>query len=244
MKVGEILKGDIKNIRGLKYPFKIIINEKCKYPKKQIIENEIYLENCNTFLNDFHFYKIDQRHQSFSSKKNMYNSNVQENQNKLLSNSFKKFFLRTNINKFEKSLKKSDNFPLLGETSSTPKAKTKIKLITSYQKQTSSLFNENSTIKNKIKIKKLKTLNNDNNKTSLIVSDRKKGVTPTYQFRRIGTLKIEDFFNSKNKKNNNIKIQLMPNILEFRLQNKIKKINNIIDKLNSPIFINIKKDMN
>ena len=241
MKVGHILKKDIKNVKGLKYPFKIIVNEKCKYPKEQIIENEIYIGYCTTFLNDLHS-KNDQKQQSFSSNKNMNNLNRQGIKNKL-SISLKKILLRTNTHKFEKSLNKKKNFPYLGESVSTPKQKSKIKLITSYKKISTSLFNENSIIKKKIKIKKLKTLNNEsNNKRSLIISGRKKGVTPICDSRKINdNLKGQNIISPINKKK---KLYLMPNLMKLRLQKKIKNMNHIIDKLNSPIFINIKTSMN
>ena len=248
MKVGDILKGDVKNIKGLKYPFKIIISEKCKYPKEKIIENEIYLGNCNTFLNDFHYNKDEQRQRqrSFSYKRNMPDLIGHEDNNKIPISFYKKLFLQTNINKLENSLNKNDNLPLLVETMSTPKKKPKIKLITSYKKISSSLINENSLIKNKIKIKTLKSINNEsNNQTNLTVSGRKKGMTPIYKSRKFNvSLKVDNLLNSKNKKYIKQKIPMLPNILESRLQKKIKNINHIIDKLNTPIFINSKIDIN
>ena len=57
MKVGEIVKEDIEDTPGLQYPFKVIKNKNYIYAVKQKLEDSIFLENCNTFLNCFHINK-------------------------------------------------------------------------------------------------------------------------------------------------------------------------------------------
>ena len=150
--------------------------------------------------------------------------------------------MRANTIKFDKSLSKNDNSPLIEEGIPFPIIKSKKKLASTFKKMSLSLFNENSTFEKKIKIKKYKTSNKElNNKTSYIYSEKKKGSINTYKLRKNhNILNIENFLNYKNKKNKNQKILFMPNLLQIRLQRKIENINHIIDKLNSPIFINIK----
>jgi hypothetical protein len=50
-KVGDILKEEIKDIPGLQYPFRVIINRNFRYSENEKIENTLFIEQCNAFLN-------------------------------------------------------------------------------------------------------------------------------------------------------------------------------------------------
>ena len=222
MKVGDILKSEIKDIPGLQSPYKIIINENCKYPYFQKIENEILLENCNTVLNEFSSIKILNRHRSFSQKKGL-----NKNNNILSMNSFYK----KNSDNLGKSSTKyifKDNLPLLSLT--TPKKNIKLKSNNKIISQL--LVNDCLLIKNKIK--KLKKDKKNFKCLTFYRTKKEKDIIPNIK-------NVESFLNSNSTKNNinnksnkTFKIQ---NIFEYRMNKKIKIMNNIIDKLNTPIFI-------
>jgi hypothetical protein len=242
MKVGDILKKDVQNSRGLKLPYKIIINENCRYPTKQIIENEIYLENCNIFLNDFHNKKTIFPHTSHSYNKKPINK-FKIIESKINNNKpNKKLLLRKNTVNIPKRASIHKNFPIL--RLSTPKKKRNKDNSNSTQKIKKLLLNENSMFKNKLN--KLKLLQTENNKiTSNTTIPKKSGKTPTYKFKKVlNSVKIENFFNNRIKKIHIINTNKNPSLLGFRLENKMKKMNHIIYKLNKPIFINIKNEMN
>jgi hypothetical protein len=254
MKVGDILKKEVKDTPGLQYPYKIIINEKCKYPKEQIIENEIYIENCNLFLNELYNKRSINKHNSYSQKRNInsYSFKIFETKK---NNSIKKLLLRKNtVNLNNNTSMQKDILPLIGN--STPKKVLKFNSNSnsnsnsnnnSQKKITHSLFNnEKSFLKNKIK--KLKTLNNDKDpftNTSSSLFTKKAGMTPTYKSRKMkkNTL-FENLFNYRHKNKSIKKNSKKHTLLSSRLQYKINNINHIIDKLNRPIFINIKTEMN
>jgi hypothetical protein len=254
MKVGDILKKEVKDTPGLQYPYKIIINEKCKYPTEQIIENEIYIENCNLFLNDLYNKRSINPHNSYSHKKNVNTCSFKIFESKK-NNSIKKLFLRKNtVNLINNTSMQKDILPLIGN--STPKKVLKFNSNSnsnsnsnnnSQKKITHSLFNnEKSFLKNKIK--KLKTLNNDKDpftNTSSSLFTKKAGMTPTYKSRKMkkNTL-FENLFNYRHKNKSIKKNSKKHTLLSSRLQYKINNINHIIDKLNRPIFINIKTEMN
>jgi hypothetical protein len=254
MKVGDILKKEVKDTPGLQYPYKIIINEKCKYPTEQIIENEIYIENCNLFLNDLYNKRSINTHNSYSHKKNVNTCSFKIFESKK-NNSIKKLFLRKNtVNLINNTSMQKDILPLIGN--STPKKVLKFNSNSnsnsnsnnnSQKKITHSLFNnEKSFLKNKIK--KLKTLNNDKDpftNTSSSLFTKKAGMTPTYKSRKMkkNTL-FENLFNYRHKNKSIKKNSKKHTLLSSRLQYKINNINHIIDKLNRPIFINIKTEMN
>ena len=67
-KVGDILKEDIKDIPGLKYPFKVFISSKYRYPKNEKIENTLFIEKCNAFMNKM---ENSQRNKSFQKSKSL-----------------------------------------------------------------------------------------------------------------------------------------------------------------------------
>ena len=256
MKVGDILKKEVKGTPGLKYPYKIIINEKCKYPKEQIIENEIYIENCNLFLNDLYNKRSINTRNSYSHKKNINSFSFKILETKK-NNSVKKLFLKKNTVNFKNNTSmRKDILPLI--RNSTPKKVLKVNNNSnsnsdsnsnnnSLKKITQSLFNnENSIIKNKIK--KLKTLNNDKDpltNTSSSLFSKKAGMTPTFKSGKIKkNLLFENLFNYKHKNKSIKKNNKKQTLLSSRLQYKMNNINHIIDKLNKPIFINIKTEMN
>ena len=243
MKVGDILKKDVKFTRGLKLPYKIIINENCRYPTKQIIENEIYLENCNIFLNELHTKKTISTHNSHSYNKKPLND-FKIIQSKINNNKpNKKLLLRKNTVNVPKSASLHKNFPIL--RLSTPKKKRNKDNSNSTQKIKKLLLNENSMFKNKLN--KLKILQTEDNKiTSNTTIPKKLGKTPTYKIKKVlNSVRFDNLFNKTIKKKKIIiNTNKNPSLLGFRLENKMKKMNHIIYKLNKPIFINIKNEMN
>ena len=226
MKVGDILKREIHDTPGLQYPCKIKINKNFIYPEQQKLENAIFIENCNTFLNDFQFNKlIIQRQRSYSQKKGSNQSSI------------KKLFIKKNSQNFSKNTitqKILDILPSLGENS--PKTERQI-----LDNNTLSLFNENAAIKNKIKSQKNFKYNNKINNS---VSNAKREIIPNFkETKGCNQIKIDNYFNTNRKKANSIKIKTR-NIFEIRIKNKMKVMDNIINKLNTPIFIYNKTEVN
>ena len=75
-------------------------------------------------------------------------------------------------------------------------------------------------------------------------STKKKCTISSYKdSKSINQIRIENLFNSVLKNKNNKK-PLIGNSLEYIIQNKIVIMNNIIDKLNKPIFILNKTNVN
>ena len=68
MKVGDILKEEIKDIPGLQYPFKVIINSNFRYSENEKIENTLFIEKCNAFMN---FMEASQKFKSFHKSKSL-----------------------------------------------------------------------------------------------------------------------------------------------------------------------------
>ena len=234
MKVGDILKSDIKDISGLKYPYKIIINDKCKYPPYQKMENDIFLGFCNTFLNNLPRSKTLRKTRSHSQKKNL----------KFISQSAQKLFQKKNSENVEKISKRPffvESFPILGD--STLRANSKLN--SSKSKVSPLLFRDFSIIKNKVEKKNL-IIRKEEKKNANFYSQKKIkkiiGTNPII-IQRKPSNQIRDIIFNSNLKNKNNKIFLQ-NILEYRMNKKILKLNNIIDKLNTPIFIINKTETN
>ncbi len=255
MKVGYILKREIKNIPGLQSPYKIIVNDNYRYHSRQKLENVVLLEYCKTFLNDLPGTKSLRKHKSFFQKKKIKN-------NSLLNKNYSHFSKKSqNCEKNLISSIDSDNLPFLGNSSS----KTKRKIYIGSNKKLPNIFEENILIKNKIKYNINYSINNSKKDNKLIKSsvfyDRKKEKehnnnytiqTQISQEKKINH--INNYFNSKinkNKSNNSNKNinnkrtkTKMQTIFEYRIQKRIKNMNNIIDKLNTPIFMYNKNDIN
>jgi hypothetical protein len=225
MKVGYILKREIKNIPGLQFPYKIMVNDNEKYHSRQKLENKVLLEYCKAFLNDLPSSKSFRKHRSFSQKKKSKNILLFSQQKNVISSI------------------DTENLPFLGDSSS----KKMNKNCSSCQKKLPNILDENIPIKNKI--------NNSNNSkkenrviNSFVFYDRKNvkekcnNTIQTFKDKKIN--QNDNFFNSVvNKKNNNKKSKLQ-NLFEYRIKKKMKNMNNIIDKLNTPIFMYNKIDMN
>ena len=232
MKVGDILKKEIHNTPGLQYPYKIEINKNFIYPEQQKLENEIFIENCNTFLNDFHINKqIIMRHRSYSQKKKSNQSSI------------KKFFIKKNTQNFSKNTitqKLLDILPSLGDNS--PKTERQILSNNNNSNHINpTLFNESLAIKNKIKnLKKVK-----NNKTNYSVSNTKKEIIPNIKEAKVcNQIRVDNFFNTQRKNKANSINKKTRNIFEIRIKNKMKIMNKIINKLDTPIFLYNKTEVN
>ena len=227
MKVGDILKREIHDTPGLQYPLKIKLNQNFIYPEQQKLENAIFLENCNTFLNDFH------NNQSIIKRQRSYSQTKKSNQT-----SIKKLFIKKNSQNYSKNTitqKLLDILPSIGDIS----PKTERQILSNNNNVTPSLFNESSAIKNKIKnCKKAK----NNHKTNYSLSNTR---IPKIKETKGGNQKrVDNFFNTNRKnKANSINIKTR-NIFEIRIKNKMKMMNNIINKLNTPIFIYNKTEVN
>ena len=158
MKVGDILKSEIKDIPRLKYPYKIMINENCKYPYRQKLDNAILFENCNNLINTFSSNKSLRKHRSYSQKKCLkYDSPAL----------IKEYFFKKhsdNLNQFFKPKILSENLPLIGDIQ-----RDNYKLSSSKTKIFNTVFNECLIIRKKIK--KLK--NETNNIKSLTFYNQK-----------------------------------------------------------------------
>ena len=236
MKVGDILKEEIQDIPGLQYPCKIKINKNYIYPVPQKLENEIFLENCKTFLNTFHNIKsksFTRKHRSYSQKKG-----VKFNQ----AMTTKYFFKKNSENYSSKAIPKlQENLPIIDNSSS--KAEKNIK--SNSRKNNYLLLNECSLLKNKIKkMNKLKTEYKSNKRGAFSFSIKKREhKCNLIEGKPINQIRIENIFNinAKNIYNINSKNQ---NIFEYRIKNRIKSFNHIINKLNTPIFIYNKTEVN
>ena len=240
MKVGDILKSEIKDTPGLKLPYKIIINEKCKYTFFQKLENAIYLENCNNFVNNFTSNKSLRQHRSFSQKKCLKMSNQPITQ---------RYSFKKNSDNFGRASKPNiftENLPLIDKINKENK---KLKL--SNSKEFDTIFNDCSKIRKKIKKLKIDT----NNIKSLTFYNHKKENVFTHdskERKNSNHIKNENIFNyivkTKNNKKKSSKIinqkQSLQNLFEYKMHQKMKKLNNIIYKLNTPIFIYNKTEMN
>ena len=136
----------------------------------------------------------------------------------------------------------NEDLPFIGE----PIAKTERKLSVSNKKENTTLINENSLLKNKLN--KIKNLNIEiNNNTNYSLSNRKKEIFQNIEEIQISNQVIaENHFKThlkiKKKKHNDI--QYTQNIFQYRIKNRMKAMNNIINKLNTPIFIYNKTETN
>ena len=231
MKVGEILKSEIKDIPSLKYPYKVLINEQFSYPENKKYENAILFNNCNSLLSSFPSKKSLKKHRSHSQKKNLIFNN------KMLT---KEFYLKTNSDKFGKTSKPSifeENLPVI--KNKTPKAN--IKIYASSSKFDPIFYNDCLLIRNKIK--KLK--NNTNNikyMTFYKPKKEKENNNPLFKERtqtQINQSKQKNnIFNYilRNKNNKINQKQYTQTVFESKINKRIKKLNQIINRLNTPLF--------
>lgn len=237
MKVGDILKDEIQDVPGLHYPCKIKINKNYIYPVPQKLENEIFLENCKTFLNTFHNSKsksMTRKNRSYSQKKG-----IKLNQ----TTTRKSFFKKNSDNYSTKAINKLlENLPIIDN--STPK---KTKNVKSNSRKTNHhfLLNECSLLKNKIKkMNNLKSEYNKNKGATFSFSSRKREHKSNFtEGKPINQIRIENLFNANVKNSNNINNK-NHNILGYRIKNRIESFNHIINKLNTPIFIYNKTEVN
>ena len=224
MKVGDILKEEVNNTPGLQYPCKIKINKNFIYPGQQKLENTIFLENCNTFLNNCRINKSNTtRHRSYSQKKTL----------KSTQSSVKKLFLKKNSENYSKNAitKLFDSLPSLLVDSSP---KTERNAIINNKKP--SLFNESLVKKN----------NNLNLKSeyTFSLSNKKREIIPSLKEKKVNNqIKMDNLFNTNSKKKAN-SLNKNRNIFEIRINNKMQIMNHIINKLNTPIFIYNKTEIN
>ena len=229
-KVGVILKSEIKDIPSLKYPCKILISEPFSYPQNKKFENALFFNNCNSLLSSFPSKKSLKKHRSYSQKKSLiYN-------NKMLIN---KIFLKNNTNNLANTSKSpifEDNCPFI--ENKTPRAN--IKISPSFSKFGPILDNDCQLIRNKIK--KLKIHTNNIKSLTFYNHKKEKGINPLFKERtqtQINHNKRDNLFNynSRNKNNKINQKHFIQTIFEYKLNKRIKKLNQIIHRLDTPIFI-------
>ena len=222
MKVGEILKEEVKDIQGLQLPYKYLINNKFRYSENKKLEDSIYLKYA--FMNYIYSspnYKSFKRSQSFSKslfkKKNIEYSNL-----------FKDFISKFSKNK-EKSL--NSNLPVINDnTFQRRKLKSK-----STKKIIPGIYSEfHIQTKNDNYDKMIENYNIDINSNiykMLDLSVYNTEYTLCSKTKNSKKSKIKNSFIKNINKNNNIK-----NDLKSRYERKFKIMNHFISKLNKPLF--------
>jgi hypothetical protein len=237
MKVGHILKDEVKDMPVLQYPLKIIINEKSCYSQHQKIENHILLLQCKEFINNLqnshNSTKSITRSQSLSKagyrQRNFGKSGVSKQPIRKYSNSLQNNPLANNLPLIK------DNSPIKRNISQSTKTiisfcKPKYRNSIDKEKINSNIKTENNS-DNKLLEKDVDN-NMTNNISSFTYLRNKRGVTPNLK-----TMKIKNknnlFINDNMKKINHVKSKH-----QLRYERKYKFINNIINKLNKPLFIN------
>ena len=228
MKVGEILKSEIKDIPCLQYPYKVIVNEQFSYPQNKKCENAILFNSCNSLLNSFSSQKSLKKHRSYSQKKNLiFNNKI-----------IKTIFLKKNTENYEKNSKPSifeENLPFI--KNKTPRAN--IKISPSFSKFDPIFYNDCFLIRNKIK--KLKTHKNNIKAVTFYNHKKEMPINPTFKERT--QIKInhnkKDIILKYNSRDKKIKInqkEFIQTVFEYKMNKRIKKLNKIINRLDTPIF--------
>ncbi len=224
VKVGEILKDEVKNIPGLRYPYKIIVNNKSQYSQNQKIENSLLLIHCFTIINN-----IQTRQNSTKSinrsqflSKTVYGQGDINFRNSAISKQpIRKYSMSFDKNKLKNQLPLiKDNIPIKRNISLNIKRLPK---------------KINSDGKNKIdsdnKKSFQKDINNSINISNFTNQCNKRGATPKMKL-------------MKNKRNNNLFNNYMKSInntnnkYQLRYEKKFKLINQVINKMKKPLFIN------
>ena len=242
MKVGDILKEEVKDMQGLHYPFKIITNNRFIYSQKQKIENSLLLCHCNAFINDLQngqtsTTKKFQRSQSLS--KTMYRSKSIQN-----STTSKRLFRKYTISLEKNPLKANlplikDNCPLNKRKNISHNSEKKVNDFIFESKNIN--INEKKILNSDKKIgdnnDKIFEENNDyninNNLTNFVIHSSKRGVTPNIKIKKNLKSNVVNHFIVYKKSNATTK-----NKFNLRYNRKLKLMNQIIDKLNKPLFIN------
>lgn len=228
MKVGHILKEELKDISGLKLPYKILINENFRYSENKKIENSLFLKYSNAFMYDMQSsYNKKPIQKSKSLSKTFYR--LKSLKNTISSKDF------STIKSSDKNLEKIfiyDNLPQINDL--TPEKNKKIishstkKLIPHYIFAQKSIFDK----KNRKNIKDV-IENNKNSTDKIIHINYKNGINSNLRNKINTKSNIQDPFMANLQVNNNMKT-----IFQLRYKRKFKIVNKIIDKLNKPLFIN------
>ena len=228
-KVGEILKSEIKDIPSLKSPYKILVSEQFSYPQNKKYENAILIHNCKSLLSSFPSKKSLKKHRSYSQKKHLlYNDEML----------IKKIFIKNNTDNFANSSKSpifEDNLPFI--KNKTPR--TNIKISPSFSKFGPILDNDCLLIRNKIKKLKIETKNIKN--LTFYKYKKEKDINSLFKERtqtQINHNKRDNLFNynSRNKNNKINQKKFIQTVFEYKMNKRIKKLNQIINRLDTPIF--------
>ena len=232
MKVGDILKEEIQDAPGLQYPYKIKINNRYQYPITLKLEDSIFIKNCDAFLNGFQNNKtIVRRHRSCTQKETLKQSVTP------------KLFLKKNTQNYSKNTKLNlfnDNLPIIKVSEQRAERK-----LSFSGKIMEPALSKSFNFKNKLN--KMKNLDIDNNIESFSKSYKKKEIFLNIKGKKSSNqLRVVNLFNTdlKTKTNKNSKRYVAQNVFEKRVKHKIKVMNSIINKLNTPIFIFNKTEMN
>ena len=233
MRVGDILKDEVKDIPGLHYPLKILADAKALYPPNQKIENSILLVQCNSIINNSQNSSKSIPRIHFSSKTinnqgNLYNSTTIIPPIKKHSMCFQNNPLKNNLPLIK------DNAPFQRKVSKSSKNITSVFIfepkhkLSDYKNKIKRYIITKNNDDNKVLENDFDNNNNTNNISNLSNIRNKRGVTPHLQ-----TTKIKNnilFINyNKCKKNSANKYKL-------RCERKLKSFIHTIDKLNRPLF--------
>ena len=193
MKVGDILKEEVKDIPGLQYPCKIMTNNRFIYSQNHKIENSLLLCHCNAFINDLQNGQTSTKsiHRSQSLSKTIYRFKSIQN-----STTTKPLFRKYTISLERNTL--NTNLPLIKDNCPSNKRKnishSTEKIINDFMFESKNINkNEKKIINSDKKIvdnnDKIFEENNDyninNNLTNFVIHSSKRGVTPNFKVKKI-----------------------------------------------------------
>ena len=167
MKVGDILKEEIKDIPGLQYPLRVIINRNFRYSENEKIENTLFIEKCNAFLN---YMEASQKCKSFHKSKSL-------SKTVYTKHSFKNGLFK---NKLSPLRKNSDNLPIIKNQISLDLKSVLSKL---------NFDNSEKNVNKKSDINVNKSCNDINN-----LSVYKRGLTPHFRIKKTNKKVVDDPF--------------------------------------------------
>jgi hypothetical protein len=233
MKVGDILKKDVKNVPGMNCPYKIMSTDKLIYTQLQKIENSLLLNYCDTVMNSLP--------SSHNSSKEIHRSqSISRNKHHLLSKFYNSQNFQTSkmpLKKYSMSLGKEEiknKLPLIKNNSSSIKSyitKNTRKLISDFILEPTK--NSENTIKKSLYNNNYTDKNINKNIDKLNNLDSYRGITPNKYSRNTRNNNLM-YYQAKTI-NNTFKIKF-----HIRCERKYKYINNMIKKLNKQLFVNSK----
>jgi hypothetical protein len=234
MRVGDILKDEVKDIPGLHYPLKILADVETLYPKNQKIENSILLAQCNSIINNSQnssnsIPRIHYSSKTINNQRNLFNSTTIIQPVRKHSICFQKNPLKNNLPLIK------DNTPFQKKVSKSSKNITSFYIfepkntLSDYKSNINRYIITENNDDNKILEKDFDNNNkNHNNISNFSYIRNERGVTPNLKTMRI---KNNNLFINYNKRKKN-----SANKYKLRCERKLKSFIHTIDKLNKPLF--------